>query len=211
MWFSFASSETSNSNVVPVPLKDSKPVSIIVSTDTANSEEEIEFPIRKRTDLLFAECINERVEEANLIPLTEKKINSNDLEFRVWVGFGKKPLEGFVISRTAGKWQGTYLVSINDTIKRPYNKRLSSPKSGWKNFWKQIADAELLTLPDFSEIKGYRGGLVDGTSYVVEIKTNGVYQTYAYLNPDGQGLQEEKQMLIIADTLYTEFSIESDR
>src|SRR5205085_1459114 len=125
-----------------------------------------------------------------------------DLEFRVWVGFGKKPLEGFVISRIDGKWQGTYLKSINDTVKPPYNKQLSSPKSGWDEFWKQVTDAGLITLPDFSELKGYKAEGVDGTSYVIEIKTDGIYQTYAYLNPDYQKQQEAKQMLRIADILY---------
>ena len=206
LWFSFVSSNPSN----PI-VEEPKASPIKTSTPFSNSNEKIEFPVRKRTELLFAEPINERVKEAKLVPLKVKRLDDNDLEFRVWVGFGKKPLEGFVISRIAEKWQGTYLESINDTIKPPYNKRLSPPKSGWEEFLNQVTDAGLLTLPDFSKLKGYEADGADGTSYVVEVKTNGIYQTYAYIQPDYQKHQEAKQMLRIADTLYTEFSIESDR
>jgi hypothetical protein len=211
LWFYLASSNPSNSIVLSVPVNEPKSAQLTNPTPVSNSKEEIVFPVRKRTELLFEEHINERVKEAKIVSLKEKRLDDKDLEFRVWVGFGKKPLEGFVISRIAGKWQGTYLESINDTIKPPFNKRLPSPKSGWEEFWKQVTEAGLMTLPDFSELKGYEADGGDGTSYVVEVKTNGVYQTYAYIQPYYQKHQEAKQMLRIAETLYTEFSIESDR
>lgn len=160
-----------------------------------------------RFEPLFADTINERAKEANLSPFKSEKLNCDDLEFRVWVGFGKKPLEGFVIKRIGSQWEGTFLESINPTTKPPYRKRLSSPKSGWEQFWIQLVDEGLLTLPDSSHLKN-EVLVNDGTSYVVEVKKDGAYRTYAYMNPDYQKWQEAKQMLRMANILYTDFGID---
>jgi hypothetical protein len=160
-----------------------------------------------RSEPLFAETINERAKEANLSSLKSKTLSGDDLEFRVWVGFGKKPLEGFIFKRTNGRWEGTFLESINLTTKPPYRKGLSLPKSGWEQFWRRLVDAGLLTLPDSSQLKD-EVRVADGTSYVAEMKKNGTYRTYAYMNPDYQKWEEAKQMLKIADILYTEFGVE---
>jgi len=155
---------------------------------------------------LFAETIHKRAEKASLPPLKSKNLSEDDIEFRVWVGFGKKPLEGFVISRIGGQWGGTFLESINLTTRPPYRRKLS-PKPGWKQLWSQLVDAGLLTLPDSSQLKD-EVLVCDGTSYVVEVKQGSVYRTYAYLNPHYQKWLESKQMLRIADFLYTGFGIE---
>lgn len=157
-----------------------------------------------QSEPLFAETINERAKEANLSSLKSKKLSGDDLEFRVWVGFGKKPVEGFVIKRTDEQWEGTFLESINLTTKPPHRKQLSFPNSGWEQFWSQVVDAGLLTLQDSSQFKD-EVQVADGTSYVVEIKEGDAYGTYAYMNPDYQKWTEAKQMLRIADILYTEF------
>ena len=160
-----------------------------------------------RSKPLFAEIINERAKAANLSPLKSEKLNGDDLEFRVWVGFGKKPLEGFVIRRADGQWKGTFLESMNATTKAPYRRELSSPESGWEQLWSQLVASGLFTLPGSSQLKD-EVGVLDGTSYVVEVKKDGVYRTYAYLNPDYQRWPEAKQMLRIASILYTGFGIE---
>ncbi len=160
-----------------------------------------------RAEPLFAETINERANAGNLSPLKSEELNGDDLEFRVWVGFGKKPLEGFVIRRAAGMWEGTFLESMNATTRSPYRRQLPSPESGWEQMWNQLISSGLLTLHDSSQLKD-QVGVADGTSYVVEVKKDGIYRTYAYLNPDYQKWQEAKQMLRIAAILYTGFGIE---
>jgi hypothetical protein len=168
-------------------------------------ELEIKLLPRKRTELLFAESVNERASKAKLIPLQRKKIPTDDLEFRIWIGFGLRPLQGFVISRTGGKWQSLFLKSISRIAKPPHQVQLAAPKSGWEELWKQLSEAGLLTLPDFSELEDMVE-VFDGTSYVVEVKSDRKYQTYAYLNPDKQKWEEAKQMLKIAKILYSEFN-----
>ena len=182
----------------------------VAVSNSASISQKVESQLKPvagdRSEPLFAETINERAKEANLFPLKSKKLNRDDLEFQVWVGFGKKPLEGFVIKRVAAQWEGTFLESINLTTKPPYRKQLSPPKSGWEQFWSQLLDAGLLSLPDSSQLKD-EVEVFDGTSYVVEVKKDGVYRTYAYMNPDYQKWAEAKQMLRIADILYTELGI----
>jgi hypothetical protein len=155
-----------------------------------------------RSEPLFAETINEMAEAANLSPLKPEELNGDDLEFRVWVGFGKKPLEGFVIRHAGGSWEGTFLSA---TVKSPDQRQLSSPESGWEQMWSQLVASGLLKLPDSSKDAFH---VLDGTSYVVELKKDGVYRTYAYPNPDYERSQEAKQMLRIAAILYTGFGIE---
>jgi len=154
---------------------------------------------------LFAESINKRAKQASLPRLKSKNLSEDDIEFRVWVGFGKKPLEGFVISRIDGHWGGVFLESMNFTNKPPYRRELS-PKPGWEKMWSQLVDAGLLTLPDSSQLKD-EVRVEDGTSYVVEVKQGGVYRTYAYMNPDYQKWKEAKRMLRIADLLYKGYGI----
>jgi hypothetical protein len=158
-----------------------------------------------RSEPLFAETIRKRAEKANLPPLKSKKLSGDDIEFRVWVGFGLKPLEGFVVSCEDGRWEGTFFESIIPTNKPPYRKELF-PKSDWERIWGKLVDADLLTLPDSSQLKD-EARVRDGTSYVVEVKQGSVYRTYGYMNPAHQKWKEAKQMLRIADLLYKEFGI----
>jgi hypothetical protein len=177
------------------------------SSATASPKIELQLqPVAgDRSEPLFSEPIQKRAEQANLPWLKSKNLRGDDLEFRVWIGFGKAPLEAFVVSRSGGQWQGRFLERINIINKPPYRRELS-PRSGWEQLWSELVDAGLLTLPDSSQLKSEVRAF-DGTSYVVEVKQGDVYRTYAYLNPYFQKWQEAKQMLRIADLLYTRFGI----
>src|SRR5215510_3810040 len=122
----------------------------------ASQEQKAETQLRPvagdQSEPYFAEIIEKRARAANLSPLKSKDLSGDDLEFRVWVGFGKKPLEGFVIRRAKGEWEGTFLESMNATTKPPYLKQLSSPDSGWEQLWGQVVESGLLALPDSSQL-----------------------------------------------------------
>jgi len=148
----------------------------------------------------------EMAKRANLPPLKSKNLSEDDIEFRVWASFGKKPLECFVISHIDGLWGGVFLEAINRINKPPYRSELRSPKPGWEQLWSKLVDAGLLTLPDSSQWEnGVR--IKDGTSYVVEVKQGSVYRTYSYSDPSYQKWKEAKRMLRIADLLYKGFGI----
>lgn len=90
---------------------------------------------------LFASTISARAREANLGSLRRKDLHGDGSELRVWVGFGKKPLEGFIINRSGEHWEATFLESINRTTHPPYQKRLTEPRSGWKQLWSRLVAA----------------------------------------------------------------------
>jgi hypothetical protein len=157
-------------------------------------------------ELLFASTITRRAKQAGPVALKNKHLPADGLEFRVWVGFGKKPLEGFIVSRLGNSRQATFLESINQTTHPPYRKQFSEAKSGWAQFWNQLLAEHLLSLPDRAQLKDEER-LFDGTSYVVDLKENLTYRTYAYMNPDYQKWPEARRMVKIAKILYSEFGI----
>jgi hypothetical protein len=150
---------------------------------------------------LFFEGINERIHGSKLSNLRVKALPKDDLEIRVWRGFGKSPLKGFVLKRTAGEWTA---FDISWEAPRNLINKTYASKFDWEEAWKKLTDAGVLTLPDAEEIK-CSGNAVDGTSYVVEYNFENSYRTYMYDNPDYAKCAEAKQMLEINKIIDKEF------
>lgn len=140
---------------------------------------------------------------ANLNPLRTVNVNDDDIQVRIWRGFGLDPLEGVVLARTKGIWRGKHIRAL-------YNKdetlaeaiKLMPPKSGWQPLWQSITEKGLLTLPDPSEINCEDHDGLDGTNYVVEINQNNTYRTYRY---GGGKCNETQKMFDIGDIIPAEF------
>src|SRR6185369_12431216 len=64
---------------------------------------------------IFFEAINERTRIANLRSL-RVALPKDDLELRVWNGFGLTALEGFVLQRRGGKWSAVHLEGIHSGL-----------------------------------------------------------------------------------------------
>lgn len=160
---------------------------------------------------IFFESINERAKQAKLPNLRTVILPQDDLEVRVWIGFGLTALEGFVLKRTAGQWSAIHLEGIHPRLRRSeYQKKLQAPKSGWEACWQRLVDAGVLTLPDASEVQ-CNADIPDGMSYVVEFNVNTTYRTYMYDNPDYAQCDEAKQMLRIGEIIAEEFGVEEFR
>ena len=156
---------------------------------------------------IFFKPIDERARIANLPSLRSGALPQDDLETRVWIGFGLTALRGFDLKRSAGQWSGLYLQGIHAGLARnEYQKQLRTPKSGWDACWRRLEDAGILKLPDAAAID-CRGGALDGVSYVVETNMNASYRTYLYDNPQVAKCQEAKQMMEINRILYDEFGL----
>ena len=96
----------------------------------------------------FFREINERARLAKLKDLRTAVLRNNDLELRLWIGFGPVALKGFVLKRRGSTWSAAYLRSINRSVARnDYQKILAGPKSGWEGLWKRLDDNGVLTLP----------------------------------------------------------------
>lgn len=62
---------------------------------------------------IFFRSINERAAAADLKDLRSTVLINDDLEVRVWRGFGVTALTGYVIKREGGQWSGLKLAPLN--------------------------------------------------------------------------------------------------
>jgi hypothetical protein len=155
---------------------------------------------------IFFESINERAHIASLGSL-RVALPKDDLELRVWNGFGLTALEGFVLRRRSGTWSAVHLDGIHPGLpKREYQKQLSAPKSGWDNVWRKLVEMEITILPDAEEI-GCSTTMLDGMSYVVELNYELTYRTYLYDNPSYAKCEQAKRMISIGNFIASEFGV----
>jgi hypothetical protein len=154
---------------------------------------------------IFFRAIDDASERAQLPRLRKASLSPDDIEIRIWRGFGLSNLEAFILKRTNGNWSAFHLKA--DRNGEPFEnvqlKELSEPKSGWESFWKQISNRKLLELPDQSEI-GCDILTYDATSHVVEINQNRIYRTYRYTSGN-ERCAEAKLMDEIAEIIGLEF------
>ena len=149
--------------------------------------------------------IDQATETAQLTPLRKTQLYPNDIEIRIWRGFGLSELEAVILKRNGSQWSAFHLQT--DTSNPPFEKaqveELKEPKSGWGKFWKQMNDQRLLELPDANEID-CDVSIIDGTVYVIEVNQNGTYRTYHYESGIEKCL-EAKQMDEISRIISLEF------
>ena len=154
---------------------------------------------------IFFKEIDERAAIAKLPSLRHAALPKDDLETRLWIGFGLSALRGFDLKRSAGHWQGTYIQGIASGLPRSeYEITLRPPQAGWEGLWRRLSDKGLLSLPDAASI-GCEGGALDGLSYVVENSFDNTYRTYMYDNPQFAKCKEAKQIIEIANLFDDEF------
>ncbi len=152
---------------------------------------------------VFFREINGRAQIAKLDSLRTTSLGENDLELRLWIGFGPTALKGFVIKRHGARWSATYLKPIRrSSTPGDDQQALNEPKSGWDGFWKHIADHGILTLPGSNE-----SNWTDGESFVVEVKRGAIYRTYMYDNPQFRNSAEDRKILEIVDIIRNEFGV----
>lgn len=137
----------------------------------------IELP-NSRWEQIFFKLINRTTELGALEELRKTSLKRDDIEIRVWRGFGLADFEGVIIKRTNNQWTAFHLKADNCCEPQQVQvEELNPPKSGWNSFWKNLTQHGILTLRDPSKTNCEDSGL-DGTSYVVEINQNKVYRTY---------------------------------
>jgi len=177
-------------------------------TTPAPERKELQLDIPKDVwEPIFFKSINKRANISNLKTLRADALPENDLEVRIWHGFGLTALEGFVLKRAAGQWSAIKLEGIRPGLPQSeYQKILAAPKSGWELCWQRLEEAGISTLPDASAI-GCSGMMNDGMSYVVEFKRRGVYRTYLYDNPSYAKCAEAKRMIKIGNIVSEEFGV----
>jgi hypothetical protein len=125
--------------------------------------------------LLF-ETTNNKLEKINLQSLKNKDIAEEDIEIRLWIGFGESPssdAEGLILEKKEGNWTALYLPK--DT-KGKMAVQSKEPKSGWDVLWNNLNAHNFLTIADITESKG--SIFTDATLIVIEIKDSKNYRNY---------------------------------
>ena len=168
--------------------------------------------LKKGGEIVKHSGLDEYARQNRLLVLRENILPENDLEIRIWVGFGLYGHDGLIIKRSSGNWSVVnlrqMLCHIDERVDDRGTYSLEVPKSGWEAMWQKLVDAEILTLPDSSKLK-YEHGVLDGKSYVVETNSDYFYRTYHYGNPNYSELKEAKQMIKISEIIADEFGLES--
>jgi hypothetical protein len=162
----------------------------------------IELP-NARWESIFFKLINKTTELGGLDELRKTSLEKDNIEVRVWRGFGLGDLEGVVLKRIDGQWSALHVKANHYTEpQRVKVKKLDSPKSGWDSFWNNIEKKGILTLRDPSE-KNCEDDGIDGTSYVIEINQKKTYRTYR-MREEGK-CDGVRQMEQIDDIIGEEF------
>lgn len=166
---------------------------------------EVVVPDAAGTKPVFHESIDERTSAAGIERLRTRKVGENDIEVRIWAGFGKAGYEGVMLDRVDGKWSAFHLLRDNG------NKAvtLPEPTRGWDALWQSLTQHRILSLPNAADIN-CRANYFDGHSYVVEVKKGPNYRTYMYDNPAEKfknRCKEADEILAIARTVSESFVI----
>lgn len=142
---------------------------------------------------IFFKGIDDRAKQAKLTVLREAVLPNDDLEARLWFDTGHDQLNGIIIRKSGGTWSATYLHELSTKSSEP-NELMQPPRSGWDLFWQKLVDAELLTLPDASEVD-CNVFAFDGSGFIVETNVNRIYRTYLYDNPLDAKCDQAKRLL----------------
>jgi hypothetical protein len=141
---------------------------------------------------------------AGLKSLSSSNLANQDVEIRVWFGFGLFPLEGFVIKRSNGQWSAIHLKADRHyEPKKVSRKELPPPRSGWEACWQQLADAGITLLPDGTDPPD-----PDVEGFEVQVRAGDSYRSYHYVGPEYSKLPAAKQMLRIGDIVSNEFGLQ---
>lgn len=155
---------------------------------------------------IFFKPIDKTTELAKLQKLRDKNLSFNDIEIRIWEGFGLEDLEGVIFTRTDNIWRAFYIKANNnfEPTKADYTQLFNVPQSGWKSFTRQLFNTNILTLPDADSIDCQMYNL-DGRRYVMEIYKEKTYRTYSYADNADEKCEEGKQINKIAKLIAEEF------
>jgi hypothetical protein len=163
-------------------------------------------PAPERTpDGVLSRDIDRVAKVARLSSLRSSKLAQEDVEVRVWYGFGLILLEGFVIKRINNHWTAFHLKADGNNpryIKRVTRIQLPAPKSDWGKCWQRLADAGILSLPS-----GTQQPDPDAEAFYVEINDAGSYRNYEYVSPEYSESPNAKRMLAVGDIISEEFGL----
>jgi hypothetical protein len=157
---------------------------------------------------IFFREIDRVATNTGIMTLRQKPPMADEIQLRVWAGFGLSPLQGLVIERAGGIWRGRYVCEGGgQNGQAALNPRELKPSRPWPQVWEQVDKLGVLALPDESQLKPDGVAVLDGICYVVEVRTSGVYRTYMYNNPGSHKWPEAAKLSQVVMFLGRAFAI----
>ena len=150
---------------------------------------------------IYFEEIDRLAQRMRLKPLRTLRLRSDELEVRVWTGFGLGPLTGHVIRRSEGRWSA---LASRQAYKTP-TESLRVPRStDWAATWARLERDGIREIRDDSENPSCHM-VLDGIGYVVEIAERDAYRTYLVSNPQTARTADGDRFLALLPVLLEAF------
>ena len=170
--------------------------------------------IKKDTE----KSIKEESKLFGLLNLQKEEFLFKDIEIRLWrfSAFGERDVV-FILSKKKEVWsakmsqrmidQKNIASNIPNKIRfaKYFRRKLEIPKSGWDRLLQKLLDAEILTLPDGSEVNVLP--VPDGWGFVVETKVENKYRAYNYNGPEVYEDIPEAQQMVKIIIISEEFNL----
>ena len=156
-----------------------------------------EFARADRSQDLLLEFARAYGRSAGLSDLSKGTKAANELEVRLWYGFGLTGVDGFVLRRMGDRWTGETVTPIGRTT--CYERR-PTRQADWGVIWQQVRGSGLAGLPP-KPSRDPKRLVLDGYSYVLEWWEGGRYRTFVYDNPDVFKTDEDLRMILIVRQL----------
>jgi hypothetical protein len=184
-----------------------------VINDTAKFKREIPIWSNGRPELFFSLA----QQKGKQLSLQSLETGFDSLQIRMWYDYSQVAQRDLlIISRTNSSWTAVvYNLTVDwdsftDTEKIKTKKYKNvTPKNGWDNLVRKLAELKITTLPNMDDIPGLEDGWRDGISYNVEVATKQMYRFYGYHLPHKfqDKFWQAKNMVHILKLIEKEFGL----
>jgi hypothetical protein len=190
-----------NEDVVLEPLNPTGRESLIAGQDLGNGLKL--FVPKGAPETKYFPAISDLAKATKLEDLRATALPADETEVRVWIGFGKAPLRGYVIRNA--KTDSARLIQAGSGVSELMVSDLAPVNGDWYLTWLTLTREGLLTLPDWSQLPPGADQLLvkDGETIVFESSSDGVYRVYYYPAVNSQAWPEAKQAIRIVELLKT--------
>jgi hypothetical protein len=193
-------------NISLQPLTPTGKESLIESHDVGNGLKL--FVPKTSAETKYFPAISQFAKAAKLNDLRANPLPADESEVRIWTGFGKSPLKGYVIRR--GKADFARFVQASSGPDNVTVSDLAPTDGDWFETWRKLTAEGLLSLPDFSQLPAGvdESGLKNSETIVFESSADGIYRVYYYPAVNAQTWPEAKRAIQIVKSLKTYYKPE---
>lgn len=148
----------------------------------------------------FSKIVDKILVNSSKKSSSKQKLSGEELEIRIWCGFGARPIRGISLQNKKRIFSAIYFDELGES------KYLTPPLSGWDVLWNKLNDLNILDLPNDNEV-GAVEPFPDSEVVFVEIFNNQGYRSYSYNYPCYSKITEGKKVVQIMKTISDELKV----